>query len=306
MDFQARMLKGLLLGFFITSFLSGPLVAQEEGDEGLSLVPTEIPLEVHYIDKHLETLDISTVEDILFPYEPLSISLKGQNVSNPYGGGSVNWIAMKAFHDGEWIYFQFAWADNTRDEKVIKHEQHRDAVAILFPLEEFSEDSIFSPRMGDLDKPVNIWHWKADWEEAFKGAGSVNQLEAQYPDAALDEQTERIFQELDRSAGGWGAGNLLSAPSRESSVESLNAAKFGTLTSQEHQDVRGHAVWSRGRWTVVMTRKLSTLHVDDTQMFPGQKSYFSLAVWNGSAGDLDGQKSVSDRWHPLEIETTTN
>jgi DMSO reductase family type II enzyme heme b subunit len=85
-------------------------------------------------------------------------------------------------------------------------------------------------------------------------------------------------------------------------VEDLNAAKFGTLTSQEHQDVYGHAVWSRGRWTVLMARKLSTEDENDTQLYAGQKSYFSLAVWNGSAGDRNGQKSVSDRWHPFEIE----
>ncbi len=297
-----KIMAGLLLGLLFSIVANGNLLAQEEGDVGLSLIPTELPLVVPYIDKKLETLDVSQVQDILYPFESLPIALKGQDVSKPYGGGSVYHIGLKAFHNGDWIYFFFSWRDNTRDAEVIKHEQQRDAVAILFPLSELSTDSVFSPRMGDIDKPVNIWHWKADWEETLKGEASANRIEAQYPTAVVDKSDE-MFQKLDREGGGWGAGNPLSAQTRKSSVEDLNAAKFGTLASQEHQDVYGHGAWSSGSWTVVMARKLSTLDQDDSQMFPGQKSFFSLAVWNGSAGELNGQKSVSDRWHPLEIET---
>jgi hypothetical protein len=301
MNSRMKVIEWLLLGAFLIPFLNSPLPAEEAGEDGQSLIPTEFPLVVHYIDKRLKAIDVSTVQDILFFYESLSIPLKRQDVSIPYGGGSIPRIDLKAFHNGEWVYFLFVWEDNTRDNKVIKHEQYRDAVAILFPLEEISADSLFSPRMGDIGKPVNIWHWKADWEEDLKGANSLNRIEAQYPDAPL-ENRKGVLLELDRAAGGWGSGNLLSAPSRERSVEDLNAAKFGTLTSQEHQDVYGHAVWSAGRWMVVMARRLSTPQENDTQLHPGQKSYFSLAVWNGSAGDLNGQKSISDRWHPLEID----
>ncbi len=283
--------------------LKSALPAQDVAAEDLSLIPTEFPLVVHYIDEKLEFIDVSVVEDLLYPYESLSFPLKRQEVTLPYGGGSIPLIELKAFHNGDWIYFLFAWEDNTRDTKVIKHEQYRDAVAILFPLGEVSTDSVFSPRMGDIGKPVNIWHWKADWEEDLRGVNSTNRLEAQYPDAQLMDY-KGVMLESDQATGGWGSGSLLSVSSRESSVEDLNAAKFGTLVSQEHQDANGHAVWSRGRWIVVMARRLSTPDANDAQLYPGQKSFFSLAVWNGAAMDLDGQKSVSDRWHPLEIEKT--
>jgi DMSO reductase family type II enzyme heme b subunit len=303
MHFKIKVIAGFILGVFVIYFPNNIVLGQEVDQEALSLVPTEYPLVVHYIDKILKSSDVSAVENTLYPYESLSIPLKKQDVSIPHGGGSILLIELKAFHNGEWIYFLFTWKDQTKDAKVIKHEQNRDAVAVLFPLQEISPDSIFSPRMGDIEKPVNIWHWKADWEEDLRGLNSANRLQSQYKNAPLDYPKE-VMEELDQTAGGWGGGNLLSDPSRGHSVEDLNSAKFGTLISQEHQDVFGHAVWSRGRWTVVMARKLSTSDKNDTQLYPGQKNYFSLAVWNGAAGDRNGQKSISDRWHPLEIETT--
>ncbi len=303
MHFKIKMIVGFVLGVFIVYFSLNTVLGQQVEQDALSLIPTEYPLIVHYIDKISESIDVSAVENILFPYESLPIPLKNQDVSIPHGGGSILLIEVKAFHNGKWIYFLFTWADQTKDVKVVKSEQNRDAVAILFPLQEISLDSIFSPRMGDIEKPVNIWHWKADWEEDLQGANSTNRLQSQYKNAPPVD-LKGVMEELDKTAGGWGSGNLLSDPSRGHSVEDLNSAKFGTLVSQEHQDVFGHAVWSRGRWTVVMARELSTSDENDTQLYSGQKNYFSLAVWNGAAGDRNGQKSVSDRWHPLQIETT--
>ena len=301
MNIKIKLTENFLFVAFIGLFLNNALIAQETGVTDFSLIPTEFPLEVHYIDKRLETIDVSTVEDILYGYEPLSFKLKVQEVTKPFGGGSVPLVELKAFHNGEWIYFLFFWQDISRDAKSIKHEQFRDAVAILFPVTEISTDSVYSPRMGDIGKLVNIWHWKADWEEDLLGENSDNRIEAQYSDAMLENRSE-VTLEQDETAGGWGGGNMLSNTSRGRSVEDLNAEKFGTLISQEHQDVYGHAAWSRNIWAVVMARKLSTADELDIQLKPGQKSFFSLAVWNGSSGDRDGQKSVSDRWHPLVIE----
>lgn len=302
MSLNSKVARGFLKGVFFVALLCGVLSAQEADQEDLSLVPTDITLVVHYIDKEMNVVDVSEVEDVLRHFESLPISLKSQNVSLPHGGGSILSIELKAFHNGEWVFLFFQWVDNSNDVTIIKPEQFRDAVAVLFPMEEVSADSLFSPRMGDVSKPVNIWHWKADWEEDLQATNSNSRIEARYAEVFHGDRQE-TFVELDRAGGGWGADNLLSDRARERSVEDLNAEKFGTLTSQEQQDVYGHAVWSRGRWSVVIFRKMATLDENDTQLFPGQKSWFSLAVWNGSAGDRNGQKSVSDRWHPLEIET---
>jgi DMSO reductase family type II enzyme heme b subunit len=305
MNIKIKLTENFLFIAFISLFLNNAIIAQETAAADFSLIPTEFPLEVHYIDKKLETIDVSTVEDILYDYEPLTFKLMEQKVTKPFGGGSVQLIELKAFHNGEWIYFLFFWQDISRDAKSIKHEQYRDAAAILFPVTEISADSIYSPRMGDIGKPVNIWHWKADWEEDLLGENSDNSIEAQYTGAVLENQS-KVTREQDETAGGWGGGNMLSNSSRGRSVEDLNAEKFGTLTTQEHQDVYGNAAWSRNIWTVVMARKLSTPDKNDIQLKPGQKSFFSLAVWNGSSGDRDGQKSVSDRWHPFVIEAIVN
>lgn len=301
MSLNSKVAKGLLKGAFLVALLGGGLSAQEADQEDMSLIPTEYPLVVHYIDKEMSVINVSEVEDVLRQHESLPISLKSQDVSLPHGGGSILSIELKAFHNGEWVFFFFMWTDNSKDVTVIKPEQFRDAVAVLFPMEEISADSLFSPRMGDVSKPVNIWHWKADWEEDLRANNANSRIEVRYAEVFHGDHQE-AFVEQDRAGGGWGANNLLSDRARGRSVEDLNAEKFGTLTSQEQQDVYGHAVWSRGRWSVVMARKMATLDENDAQLFPGQKSWFSLAVWNGSAGDRNGQKSVSDRWHPLEIE----
>ena len=305
--FQAiRKHSWFLIGLFAVAlimFLGSKryLLGQETPEKSEeNLTPTEFPLTVHYIDTKLKKLKVDEVEDILSGIDSLPITLKGQNAPLPFGGGSVNRLSLKAFHNGEWMYILLGGEDNTKNVQVIKHEQYRDAVAILFPVQKVDAKELFSSRMGDINKPVNIWHWKADWEEDMKVANSQNRLNAVYPNAYFI-QGAASKAGLDKVGGGVGSGNPLSATSRKSSVEDLNAAKFGTLTPQIHQDVHGNGRWAMGIWTVVVARKLSTPDENDIQFALEDKTYFSIAVWNGGAADRDGQKSISDRWHPLEI-----
>ena len=89
---------------------------------------------------------------------------------------------------------------------------------------------------------------------------------------------------------------------RSSPVEDLNAAGPGTLTTQDRQDVSGRGIHSGGRWKVIFRRSVKTDDDDDAQFWPGLKTWVNVAVWDGSHGDIAGQKSVSEIWHRLTFE----
>ena len=102
---------------------------------------------------------------------------------------------------------------------------------------------------------------------------------------------------------GWGAGNLFSTPSRLTPVENLNAIGLGSLTSQlpEDQTVRGHGIWTDGKWRVVMVRTLRTPNERDAQFEPGTTVLVAFAIWDGAQGDRDGRKAVTV-WQRFQLE----
>jgi DMSO reductase family type II enzyme heme b subunit len=259
-----------------------------------------LPLETKYADKAFEQVD------------PLNIILQKQDKAIPHGGGSIKEIEIRGFHNGETIFFRLAWDDATNDERAIKPQQYRDAVAMMFPLDivTISPETPFSPRMGDRAKPVNLWHWKADWEKELHLAGGYEHIEDEYlnmfDDFASNPHPVKGHSDLYASAslvsGGRASGTLLAKPDRGRSVEDLNAIGFGTLTSQVHQDVKGKGDWADEKWSVVIYRPLITPDKNDVQFVPGMGTFFNVAVWNGAQGDINGQKSISIRWRPLKIE----
>jgi hypothetical protein len=168
----------------------------------------------------------------------------------------------------------------------------------------------FSPRMGDREKPVNLWHWKADWDADMLAKGELEDVEVQYPNMHDDFNTNPYSAYYHRDliasiavlSGGRAAHNLLSQPGRKRAVEDLNAEGFGTLTTQDHQDVNGCSSYEDGAWTVIIYRSLITDDPHDVQFVPGGKSFFNMAVWNGGEQDRNGQKNISTQWHPVTLE----
>jgi len=268
-------------------------------------IPTKDPLVVKRINS-----SIDDAEKAFGQVDPLKIELQIQDLAFPNGGGSVAELEVRGFHNGETIFFNLIWSDSTKNEKSITHAQFRDAVGLMFPIEivKISPETPYSPRMGDRGKPVNIWHWKADWEKEL--ATGYAHMEDEYPNMFTDfdfnPEPKQIQNELYNStalmSGGIAAGSLLSKANRGSSVEDLNAIGFGTLTAQTHQDVKGKGSWVDGKWNVVVYRPMKTSDEFDTQFEPGMETYFNTAVWDGEEGDRNGLKSISVRWRPLKIE----
>lgn len=312
-----------IMGYGVTLlscvFLSAALYAAEEtapGVKGMSeeeFTPTKEVLTVKYVQMEKPYhMDVESLKGSFKDAQGVTVALQKQDKAFPNGGGSVSSAEVKAIHDGMTIYFQISWKDPTRNARAIAVQEFRDAVALMFPLGavHITPAEHFSPRMGDREKPVNLWHWKADWEADLLVKGELEDVEAQYPNMHDDWNTNPFSPYYHRDmitsvavlSGGRAAHNLFSQPGRGRTVEDLNAEGFGTLTTQDHQDVNGCSHYEDGAWTVIMYRSLITGDPHDVQLVPGGEAFFNMAVWNGGESDRNGQKNISTQWHPVTIE----
>jgi hypothetical protein len=133
---------------------------------------------------------------------------------------------------------------------------------------------------------VNVWHWKADWQEDVKSFADVTNL---YPGMHVDQTP---FEGDPLFVTALGAGNGMAQQKRKSAVEELNATGFGSLTAQpaDSQDADGLGAWADGRRRVVLRRALSTKDALRDARLGGRPSFHAaFAVWDGAAGDRDGQ-----------------
>jgi hypothetical protein len=218
-------------------------------------------------------------------------------------------ITVRALHDGKSLALLLKWEDATDDATAIRPQDFRDAAAVEFAL---APDPPFFA-MGQPGQAVNIWMWKserqADLEPAFQD------LEKVYPNIGIDsypnllkspvEQPMRNALTLDSDPAfvtAWGAGNIVADPTRRSAAEDLTAQGFGTLKAHpsEAQAVAATGGFSTGSYLVQFTRELSGPR-GAVRLAPGERVPVAFAIWNGSAGDRDGKKSVTI-WQELYLE----
>jgi mono/diheme cytochrome c family protein len=218
-------------------------------------------------------------------------------------------VTVRAVHDGKELAILMIWQDDTNDHTALRPQDFRDAAAIQFSLT--ANPPFFA--MGATTAPVNIWMWKserqADLEPAFQ------ELEKIYPNLGIDsypnlmrspvEQSHRnaLTLESDKTfVTGWGAGNIVSDPQRKSPVEDLSAQGFGTLRARPliDQKVDAKGVYGENAYRVMFRRTLKATGQGSVALQPGTTVPVGFAVWNGSAGDRDGKKSVTI-WQELKI-----
>lgn len=217
---------------------------------------------------------------------PVDIPLTQQNLTPPMGGGTIKTITARALHDGKRLYILAEWQDSTQDLSTATVTSFRDAVAIEFPT--VKGQALPSFCMGQAGGLVNIWQWKADWQDGIdKGFVSIKDI---YPNMVSDSYP---FSDDDTFYPGRAAGNLLSRVQRDTPVENLVATGFGTLTTADQQPVQGVGRWKDGKWRVLFVRDFEVKAEGVAQFKPGDTTSVAFAAWDGSQGDRDGQKSVS-------------
>jgi hypothetical protein len=231
---------------------------------------------------------------------PLEIALSGQILVPPMRQDpAFPSVRVRSLVNGDRIAILAEWTDPTRDDSVLRVDAFADAAAIQFAL-----GSGTSICMGQQAGGLNIWHWKADWAADLTRRRDIEDVN---PGLPQDDHfpTDRGIEGLgpDGFLTAQAAGNLRSAASLGSSVEDLNAVGFGTLTPQtvEGQNVRGASEYRDGIWRVVMSRPLDDGDPNDAGLRPGSSAVsIAFAIWDGSRGDRNGQKSVST-WLALAL-----
>jgi hypothetical protein len=198
----------------------------------------------------------------------------------------------------------------THDHTAIRVQDFRDAVAV--EISPNPDPPFFA--MGEPDRFVNVWMWKserqADLEPAFQDLDKV------YPNIGIDSYPNSMRSPLEQPARnaltlesdptfvtGWGAGNIVSDPLRRSASEDLVAHGFGTLRARDGagSDLEAKGVYATGTYRVMFKRALRVKGSKAAQLSPGRAIPVAFAVWNGSAGDRDGKKSVTI-WQELRLE----
>lgn len=216
--------------------------------------------------------------------------------------GYVDAVWVKVVHDGEQLAFLLEWNDGTQDTGSIRQQDFTDGAAVQMTASK--SPPLFA--MGAAGKPVNIWHWKALWDEDKKEFQDVDSV---YPQMAADSyygrekgwKSDPLDDTMFRPAAE--VHNFIASSHRPGNMEDSNAAGFGTLTAQgaQQQNVRGVSQWNGDRWRLQFVREMSTPNSSDVTLAVGQQISVAFAVWDGSAGDRNGQKSVST-WNTLILE----
>ncbi|NIQ02892.1 MAG: hypothetical protein GWO19_21620, partial [Nitrospinaceae bacterium] len=210
--------------------------------------------------------------------------------------GAIDVINFSSVHNGEQLAIRLRWKDPTHDAfSSERQDVFRDGVAVQFALGTVTlhthghNEPFFG--MGNRNKPVNIWHWKAGLEE---------ELEA-------EEDQEYATGGVDMDAliyGGIMSNPVarLNAPTLNP-VEELNAEGFGTVTPQppENQNVQGYGEYRDGEWTVVFLRDMFKTGKWDVDLKERtDPALVALAVWDGVKEDRNGRKVVTV-WQRLNI-----
>jgi cytochrome c oxidase cbb3-type subunit 2 len=218
-------------------------------------------------------------------------------------------VTVQALHDGRRLALRLSWQDASDDATAIRPQDFRDAAAVEFALE--PDPPFFA--MGQAGRPVNIWMWKSERQADL--APVFQDLEKVYPNIGIDsypnllrsplEQPTRHALTLDSDptfVAAWGAGNIVADPTRKSAAEDLTAQGFGTLRARPRVDqaVAAIGTFETGSYQVQFTRDLAPRGRGAVGLAAGDHVPVAFAVWNGSAGDRDGKKSVTI-WQELFI-----
>lgn len=193
-------------------------------------------------------------------------------------------LTVRALHDNGRIFILLEWYDDDIDDAVNGSTVFADAAAVQFPAVTGDEPAF---TMGSADHPVTIWQWKAVWQ-ADIDRGFATGL-SRYPETAVDMYPNGDDPRYNPARY---VGNQLADPAHVSPIENLVAEGFGTLTFAEVQDVFGAGSWRSGAWRALFTREFNSASGNAT-FAVGEDSLIAFAVWDGGAGDRNGQKSIA-------------
>ncbi len=190
-------------------------------------------------------------------------------------------LTVQSVHNDKEIAFRLEWEDPTPNGAINGTYLDQSAVQFALNQDNISEGPFFG--MGERNKPVNIWHWRADVRQRIYNGDNL--------------KPNRSHSILHPPSG------LLLNPFMESSVEEINSEGFGTLSLQpvEDQQLKGMGQWKNGRWSVVFSRDIKTPSRWDIKFSSEKPVLLAFALWDGDNKDKNANKMVSF-WNILTLK----
>lgn len=229
-----------------------------------------------------------------------TISLMAQPMVTPRPESTTTEsLAVQAVHDGTHVAFRLKWKDAELSEAGILG-RFSDAAAIQFPMLEGDPPAVM---MGERDKPVHIFHWRAQYQrDAERGKPTMKDL---YPNLSVDmypmdfkEAKGGTEKDKEKFNPGVAVGNPQSYA--KAGVDEIVAEGFSTSAVQEGHGSAARGAWQNGEWTLVVVRKLAV--EGGSTLKPGGKSHVAFAVWQGGKGEVGSRKCVTMQWTPMVIQ----
>lgn len=187
-------------------------------------------------------------------------------------------------HNGAQIAALLRWRDETRDDRPEVGLGFSDGVAIQFAAGEAPP----MLAMGTSRQPVNIWHWKPFCRGDVEGFLDL----VESPRHKLGDPRAAVRLDLP-----------VYRPAPALKAHAVQGTGLATARELASAGLEIHAVprWRNGVWEVIFRRPLRPASSRETIFRPGSRVHVACAIWNGSAQNRHGQKSVSV-WHLLEID----
>jgi hypothetical protein len=210
------------------------------------------------------------------------VSLSEQQMAIPHGGGSVDEMTVQTVTNDTHVAFRLEWTDPTADTNISEPGAYSDSAAVM--LRGGSQPPI---DMGANGEPVNIWYWRAAWDRSDADPGG-DMYNYPHPDA--------------ETRPGTAAGNPLSQSDYDRHAQNYYAEGYGSLTHAPTQNVAASAERTDDGWAVVFVRERGTDGEFDAAFDESDQMYLAFAVWNGSADEVNGQKSITLQYTVLDTE----
>jgi len=212
-----------------------------------------------------------------------TVSLSKQQMAIPYGGGSVGELDVQALTNESHVSIRLTWTDPTNDTSLRAPGNYSDAAAVMLRSGEKPPIT-----MGATGKPVNIWYWRAQWQYGVNDSSEWGNDMYAYPHP--DAETKP----------GLAAGNPLSKARYAEFGQNYYAAGYGSLSHAPEQNVQARGTRNGDEWSVVFTRKHTTDGKYDAPFRRNESMYLAFAVWNGSADEVNGKKSLTMQFSTLD------
>jgi len=121
------------------------------------------------------------------------IDMDPQMITNPmWPNPSTKYVFVKAATNGKEIAVHLEYNDPTRNDIMVQSQQYKDQAALMFPVNQSGEEPPFT--MGGDGERVNIWQWKATWDNEGTTRSSMQDLEDQYDNMAMGSGSYYMYE----------------------------------------------------------------------------------------------------------------